>query len=80
MVWKRAVQCLSILDVLLSMMSYAKNSDHEVCRPEILTNVDSKEPLKPFLEIINGYHPCLTKTFNGNFIPNDIIIGCNVNI
>jgi DNA mismatch repair ATPase MutS len=77
LLWKRAVQCLSILDVLLSLTNYVKNCDYELCRPTILYN-DDFGSLKPFIEIINGYHPCLTKTFSGDFIPNDVVIGSPV--
>jgi len=62
------------------MTSYVKNSEYNVCRPEILYAYDSEENFKPFIEIINGHHPCLVKTFTGNYIPNDIIIGCNVSL
>ena len=36
------------------------------------------EDSKPFIKIVNGRHPCLTKTFSGDFIPNDVLIGCKV--
>lgn len=49
-----------------------KNSDHEMCRPEL---VYPDEGQTPFLDIKNGRHPCLTKTFSGDFIPNDLVIG-----
>jgi len=72
-VWNRAVQCLSILDVLMSLTTYVKNYEHDMSRPEIvLLDNDSK----PFIDIKNGRHPCLMKTFSGDFIPNDVSFGC----
>ncbi len=43
-----------------------------MCRPEIML---LDEDAKPFIDIKNGRHPCLTKTFSGDFIPNDVRIG-----
>ena len=72
-VWNRAVQCLAILDVLVSMTQFVRNFDGEMCRPEIIMPDDC---LTPFIDIKNGRHPCLGKTANGDFIPNDLVIGC----
>jgi DNA mismatch repair protein MSH6 len=77
-IWNRAVQCLTILDVLLSMTSYVRNSEFDVCRPEILFSsdeLDSAQDMNSFIEIKNGRHPCLQKTFSGDYIPNDVVIG-----
>jgi DNA mismatch repair protein MSH6 len=76
--WSRAVQCLSILDVLVSFTLYVKNSEHEMCRPQLVVLDETSGPTKPFLDIKNGRHPCLIKTFSGDFIPNDLLIGCEV--
>ncbi len=78
-VWSRAVQCLSILDVLMSLATYAKNSAEVMCRPEIVVLDEQSRVVNPFIEIVNGRHPCLAKTFSGDFIPNDVLIGCEVN-
>ena len=80
-VWHRAVQCLSILDVLLSLTSYVSNADGEMCRPELVvpdeeSNKSSSNSTTPFIQIVNGRHPCLTRTFGGEFIPNDVVMGC----
>lgn len=72
-VWNRAVQCLAILDVLVSMTQFVRNSDGDMCRPEIIMLDDCSTP---FIDIKNGRHPCLGKTASGDFIPNDLIIGC----
>lgn len=72
-VWNRAVQCLSILDVLMSMTTFVKNAQHEMCRPEIAVLENDS---KPFIDIQNGRHPCVMKTFSGDFIPNDVLMGC----
>lgn len=45
-----------------------------MCRPEILLPGEDRHP---FLELKGSRHPCITKTFFGDdFIPNDILIGC----
>ena len=64
--WDATVQCLSVLDVLMSLAVYSGASDGVMCRPEFQY---SKEP---FMEIREGRHPCITRTFTGDdFIPND---------
>lgn len=71
------MQCLSILDVLLSLTSYVRNSDQQMCRPEIVM-LDEKDVTTPFIDIKNGRHPCVMRTFTGEFIPNDVVIGSQV--
>ena len=56
-----------------------RNSEYVVCRPNILISDESNQMISPFIEIINGRHPCLTKTFSGDYIPNDVILGSQVN-
>ena len=75
-VWSRAIQCLAIVDVLISLALYVNNSTSETCRP-VLVDANDEEP---FVEIVNGLHPALLKTFSGDFIPNDIVIGNKVRI
>ncbi|BFZ11157.1 hypothetical protein BsWGS_14196 [Bradybaena similaris] len=71
--WISVVQCLSVLDVLISMTTYSKGGDGVMCRPEF---VEAKEGTEPMLEIREGRHPCVTRTFEGgDFIPNDTLIG-----
>ena len=35
--WDTTVQCLSVLDVLLSLAQYSRCGDGPVCRPEIVS-------------------------------------------
>jgi DNA mismatch repair protein MSH6 len=72
--WQSAVQCLSVLDVLISLAHYSRHGDgRSMCRPEFLSP-DSNT--KPFIEIRDGRHPCLSRTYSGgDFIPNDTVIG-----
>ena len=77
-VWSRAVQCLAILDVLISLSSYTRNAQNTMCRPQCVVLDDNSELNKPFIDIKEGRHPCLIKTFSGDFIPNEIMIGCEV--
>ena len=60
---------------MLSLTNFIKNSEHEVSRPIICANQNNDNA---FIEIINGIHPCLTKTFSGSYIPNDVVLGCKV--
>ena len=40
-----------------------------MCRPEIMSTSF------PYLEVLNGRHPCVSSTYSGDdFIPNDVII------
>ncbi|KAM4784545.1 DNA mismatch repair protein Msh6 [Cyanocitta cristata] len=71
--WQTAVECIAVLDVLMSLAHYSQGGDGPLCRPVILLPVDNAPP---FLELRNSRHPCITKTFFGDdFIPNDIVIG-----
>ncbi|XP_054027115.1 DNA mismatch repair protein Msh6 isoform X2 [Dryobates pubescens] len=71
--WQTAVECIAVLDVLMSLANYSQDGDGPLCRPVIVLPGDSAPP---FLELKNSRHPCITKTFFGDdFIPNDIVIG-----
>ncbi|NXK68258.1 MSH6 protein, partial [Sylvietta virens] len=71
--WQTAVECIAVLDVLMSLAHYSQGGDGPLCRPVILLSMDNAAP---FLELRNSRHPCITKTFFGDdFIPNDIVIG-----
>lgn len=71
--WKDAVQCLSVLDVLLSFLQYKKSCQVATCRPEIVV---PDENMGPFIDIKGGRHPSLLKYFIGDsYIPNDIYLG-----
>ncbi|XP_055695973.1 probable DNA mismatch repair protein Msh6 isoform X2 [Lutzomyia longipalpis] len=65
--WKQCVSNVAILDVLTSFAEYARNS-RESCVPEIV-----EEDCEPFMELEDGYHPCLTN--NEDFIPNGVTLG-----
>ncbi|XP_075391847.1 DNA mismatch repair protein Msh6 [Tenrec ecaudatus] len=72
--WQSAVECIAVLDVLLCLASYSRGGDGPMCRPVILL---PEGDTHPFLELQGSRHPCITKTFFGDdFIPNDILIGC----
>uniref|UniRef100_A0A2K5MGR0 DNA mismatch repair proteins mutS family domain-containing protein n=1 Tax=Cercocebus atys TaxID=9531 RepID=A0A2K5MGR0_CERAT len=66
--WQSAVEY-----VLLCLANYSQKKKGPMCRPVILLPEDTP----PFLELKGSRHPCITKTFFGDdFIPNDILIGC----
>nr|XP_006822603.1 PREDICTED: DNA mismatch repair protein Msh6-like [Saccoglossus kowalevskii] len=72
--WDRTVQCLSVLDVLLSLAQYSQCSENDMCRPQIISPT---QDMQPYISIVNGSHPCISKIFTGgDFIPNDTYIGC----
>lgn len=62
--WMKAVQCLAVLDCLLSLALVSSQSDGYV-RPELVASE------RPFIDIADGVHPCVAATFDGDFIPND---------
>lgn len=49
-----------------------------MCRPEIVMLSEENGLTKPFVDIKNGRHPCIARTFTGEFIPNDVVIGNQV--
>jgi DNA mismatch repair protein MSH6 len=70
--WDSAVECLAVLDVLISLSTYSGSSDGYMCRPVFSI------AQHPFINLENGRHPCVTRTFSGDdFIPNDTAIGCS---
>ncbi|RMX47670.1 hypothetical protein pdam_00013626 [Pocillopora damicornis] len=75
--WDKTVQCLAVLDSLISLASCSSQADGPMCRPDIvLPEQTSDEEFQPFLEIREGRHPCISRTFSGgDFIPNDTVIG-----
>ncbi|XP_041361068.1 DNA mismatch repair protein Msh6-like [Gigantopelta aegis] len=73
MKWASIVSCLSVLDVLISLAQFSRCGDGVVCRPQVL---NTSEGTEPFIEIREGRHPCISKTFvGGDFIPNDTVVG-----
>nr|XP_042907629.1 DNA mismatch repair protein Msh6-like [Parasteatoda tepidariorum] len=71
--WQKAVQCLSTLDVLLSLTIYCKTNEESVCRPKFRSRVNNE---KPYLEIIDGRHPTFSKLYTGkDYIPNSVYMG-----
>uniref|UniRef100_A0A8B9HPN9 DNA mismatch repair protein n=1 Tax=Astyanax mexicanus TaxID=7994 RepID=A0A8B9HPN9_ASTMX len=74
--WQTAVECMAVLDVLLSLSRYSQSADGPMARPEVVLP-ESGPQSSPFLDLRGSRHPCVTKTFFGDdFIPNDIFIGC----
>ncbi|XP_072436706.1 DNA mismatch repair protein Msh6 [Chiloscyllium punctatum] len=71
--WQAAVDCMAVLDVLLSLTHYSQTGDGPMCRPVVMLADDDA---RPFLELRASRHPCVLKTFFGDFIPNDVFIGC----
>ena len=69
-IWSEAIECLSLLDVLLSLSksrSFLHQNGSAVCQPKFS---NSK---KPFINLIESSNPCLLK-YCDHFIPNDIRI------
>lgn len=69
--WMKAIDCLSKLDVFCAMASYA--SHHKVCRPRVVYPALGQQP---YLRMVQGSHPFHSQLFvNNEFIPNDVEIG-----
>lgn len=67
--WLLQVQCMGMLDCLLSLADVSAGPDS--CRPKL-----TARPEKPFITIQNGRHPCLAAAArSGGFIPNDVSLG-----
>ncbi|XP_029925874.1 DNA mismatch repair protein Msh6 isoform X2 [Myripristis murdjan] len=74
--WKTGVECMAVLDVLLSFSRYSEGGDGPMARPQVLLPEENDQSA-PFLDLTGSRHPCVTKTFFGDdFIPNDVFIGC----
>lgn len=75
--WQTGVECMAVLDVLLSLTRYSQGGDGgPMARPQVLLPGDISQSAA-FLDLRGSRHPCVTKTFFGDdFIPNDIAIGC----
>ncbi|TYZ58124.1 hypothetical protein PybrP1_011678 [[Pythium] brassicae (nom. inval.)] len=71
--WMKAVQCLSVLDCLLSLALVSSQSDGFI-KPEVVSAVAGNGGV-PFVDIEEGVHPCVAQTFDGDFIPNDAQLG-----
>ncbi|XP_055323471.1 probable DNA mismatch repair protein Msh6 [Sitodiplosis mosellana] len=66
-VWKKVIDCVSILDCLTSFTVYGQNQS-QICFPKIVDNNNG-----PVIEIDEGIHPCMK--FTDDFIPNGISLG-----
>ena len=72
--WARAINFIAEIDVLLAMTDFTRltSGSGVVCRPNVLPSTE-----KPYLDLRNARHPCITKTFmSDEFIPNDTQLGC----
>ncbi|BES93758.1 DNA mismatch repair protein [Nesidiocoris tenuis] len=70
--WYSAIECMSTLDVLMSLAMYSLSIDGDTCIP-VFRDVSSVE--QPFVNLVNGKFPCVTN--DQSFIPNDTKLGEN---
>ncbi|XP_030829946.1 DNA mismatch repair protein Msh6 [Strongylocentrotus purpuratus] len=71
--WDAAIQCLSVLDVLMCLAEYSQSGEGNMCRPDIVLPSENEQP---YIAIVEGRHPCIAHTFaGGDYIPNDTFIG-----
>lgn len=68
--WKQCVDCVSEIDVLASLAEYARTQNTSMCIPEL---VNSETDEQAFIEIEEGYHPCVSAD---TYIPNGLTLGC----
>ncbi|CAF1182110.1 unnamed protein product [Adineta steineri] len=69
-IFQRVLNCLSTLDVILSLVGYSE-SYSDMCRPIVLATDDNQQA---FINIRDGKHPCMLQKSTDTFIPNDIIL------
>uniref|UniRef100_A0A1B6HAN9 DNA mismatch repair protein n=1 Tax=Homalodisca liturata TaxID=320908 RepID=A0A1B6HAN9_9HEMI len=68
--WMAAVQCVSVLDVLMSFAEYSRRQEGDICIPEFQP---TDTCIQPFVKLKGGSYPCTTG--DEVFIPNDTVIG-----
>lgn len=68
--WNKAVQCVAILDCLMSLATYVKNQSVEMTVPEVIPAGQEESAI---LEVQSGYHPFIANI--ENYIPNDTELG-----
>ncbi|KAF6205210.1 hypothetical protein GE061_019377 [Apolygus lucorum] len=68
--WYAAIECMSTLDVLMSLATYSLSIEGDVCIP-VFKEVDKVD--QPFVNLVNGKFPCVTS--EEDFIPNDTKLG-----
>uniref|UniRef100_M4BJP3 DNA mismatch repair protein n=1 Tax=Hyaloperonospora arabidopsidis (strain Emoy2) TaxID=559515 RepID=M4BJP3_HYAAE len=72
--WMKAVQCLAVLDCLVSLGLLSSQSEG-YAKPEVVA-ASSANGGTPFIDIKEGVHPCVAASYdNGDFIPNDACLG-----
>lgn len=72
-VWLRAVRVISELDCLFSLAKSSLALGEPMCRPEFI------EGDSAFIDFKDLRHPalCASERLNGDFIPNDVKLGCD---
>ncbi|KAE9336234.1 DNA mismatch repair protein [Phytophthora fragariae] len=72
--WMKAVQCLAVLDCLVSLGLLSSQSEGYT-KPEVVA-ASAANGGTPFIDIEEGIHPCVAATYgSGDFIPNDAHLG-----
>ncbi|KAJ8577089.1 hypothetical protein ON010_g2120 [Phytophthora cinnamomi] len=72
--WMKAVQCLAVLDCLVSLGLLSSQSEGYT-KPEVVA-ASTANGGTPFIDIEEGVHPCVAATYSsGDFIPNDAHLG-----
>lgn len=69
----QAINCLALLDCLMSLTQFARNlkqklDSDQICRPEFVEAIDG-----PVLELEKARHPTLINLCD-NFVPNDLML------
>ncbi|KRX06428.1 P-loop containing nucleoside triphosphate hydrolase [Pseudocohnilembus persalinus] len=73
-IWDALISILAELDCLCSLSLTSFYAEGTMTRPKII----DPQGKQPFLRIKNARHPCLQR-LGVNFIPNDIVLGCDNN-
>ncbi|KAG7393585.1 DNA mismatch repair protein msh6 [Phytophthora pseudosyringae] len=76
--WMKAVQCLAMLDCLVSLGLLSSQSEGYT-KPEVVA-ASTANGGTAFIDIEEGVHPCVAATYgSGDFIPNDARLGIEGN-
>ncbi|RZF36981.1 hypothetical protein LSTR_LSTR004669 [Laodelphax striatellus] len=68
--WRLAVECISVLDVLLSLATYCSSQENDMCVPKFES---VKQNQQAIVNVVGGRFPC--SSGDEVFVPNDTVIG-----
>ncbi|KNC52130.1 DNA mismatch repair protein msh6 [Thecamonas trahens ATCC 50062] len=73
-VWRRAIDKLAALDVLISLKTFSRALAEPKCLPTVTAHEAGASSV-PQLAISELRHPCVKVSIASSFIPNDVVVG-----